>query len=485
MTRGADRHARERARAVAGAPRGAADREELGRDDASSSRSRPRGDELLDVPLAEVGGKGLFVKEIEQALLDGRADVAVHSAKDLPGGSRRRACARGVPRARGPARRAVAPRGGAARRAAARARASARAALRRSAQLLRARPDLEIAPLRGNVPTRLAKLERESLDAVVLACAGLDRLGLADRIAERIDPARDAFPRSGRVRSRSRRARGDPLARGARGARGSRHARRASPPSARSRRGSAATATCRSARTRGSTGDASRCACGCSSPTARAIERAVEGDAGRSPSGRARRGGAGARGGRRARCSRRCARGRRRDDGPRDPGRRGPRRAGSHHRARRRRRCAAPTPSSTTRSRRRRCSISRRPDALRIDVGKRGHDEPTRTQEETTALLLRLAAEGRTVVRLKGGDPYIFGRGGEEASACAARGHPVRGGAGRVRAVRRARLRGHPDHRSAPRRVVRRRDRPQGSRPRSRARRAGTCSRAPPTRSWS
>jgi uroporphyrinogen III methyltransferase/synthase len=64
------------------------------------------------------------------------------------------------------------------------------------------------------------------------------------------------------------------------------------------------------------------------------------------------------------------------------------------------------------------------PGALRIDVGKRGHDEPTRTQEETNALLLRLAAEGRTVVRLKGGDPYVFGRGGEEASACAAAGIP-------------------------------------------------------------
>jgi len=64
------------------------------------------------------------------------------------------------------------------------------------------------------------------------------------------------------------------------------------------------------------------------------------------------------------------------------------------------------------------------PGALRIDVGKRGHDAPTRTQEETTALLLRLAAEGRTVVRLKGGDPYVFGRGGEEASACAEAGIP-------------------------------------------------------------
>jgi uroporphyrinogen III methyltransferase/synthase len=64
------------------------------------------------------------------------------------------------------------------------------------------------------------------------------------------------------------------------------------------------------------------------------------------------------------------------------------------------------------------------PEALRIDVGKRGHDEPTRSQPETTALLLRLASEGRTVVRLKGGDPYVFGRGGEEASACAEAGIP-------------------------------------------------------------
>ncbi len=64
------------------------------------------------------------------------------------------------------------------------------------------------------------------------------------------------------------------------------------------------------------------------------------------------------------------------------------------------------------------------PGALRIDVGKRGHEDPTRPQEETTALLLRLAREGRTVVRLKGGDPYVFGRGGEEAGACAAAGIP-------------------------------------------------------------
>jgi len=147
------------------------------------------GDELRDVSLAKVGGKGLFVKEIEEALLDGRADVAVHSAKDLPGAATpglvfaafpERADARDAlvsPRA---ARLDDLPRG---------ARVGT-GSVRRSAQLLQLRPDLSIVPLRGNVPTRLAKLERESLDAVVLACAGLDRLALADRIAERIDPLR-------------------------------------------------------------------------------------------------------------------------------------------------------------------------------------------------------------------------------------------------------------------------------------------------------
>jgi hydroxymethylbilane synthase len=145
------------------------------------------GDRLADVSLAKVGGKGLFVKEIEEALLDGRADVAVHSAKDLPGDSPaelvfaafpERADARDALVSPACARLADLPRG---------ARVGTGSA-RRRAQLLRARPDLAIAALRGNVPTRLAKLERERLDAVILACAGLDRLGLSDRIAERIDP---------------------------------------------------------------------------------------------------------------------------------------------------------------------------------------------------------------------------------------------------------------------------------------------------------
>jgi hydroxymethylbilane synthase len=168
------------------------------------------GDELRDVSLAKVGGKGLFVKEIEEALLDGRADVAVHSAKDLPGAATpglvfaafpERADARDAlvsPRA---ARLADLPRG---------ARVGT-GSVRRSAQLRAVRPDLSIVPLRGNVPTRLAKLERESLDAVVLACAGLDRLGLADRIAERIDPL-VLVPAVGQGALAIQTRRGDPLA---------------------------------------------------------------------------------------------------------------------------------------------------------------------------------------------------------------------------------------------------------------------------------
>jgi hydroxymethylbilane synthase len=168
------------------------------------------GDELRDVSLAKVGGKGLFVKEIEEALLDGRADVAVHSAKDLPGASPsdlvlaafpERADARDALVSSRAARLADLPRG---------ARVGT-GSVRRSAQLLGWRPDLAIVPLRGNVPTRLAKLGKDGLDAVVLACAGLDRLGLADRIAERIDPLR-LVPAVGQGALAIQVRRGDPLA---------------------------------------------------------------------------------------------------------------------------------------------------------------------------------------------------------------------------------------------------------------------------------
>jgi hydroxymethylbilane synthase len=146
------------------------------------------GDTLRDVSLAKVGGKGLFVKEIEEALLDDRADVAVHSAKDLPGASPPALAFAAFPE-RADARDAlVSPRAVALADLPRGARVGTGSA-RRRAQLLRLRPDLAVVPLRGNVPTRIAKIERDGLDAVVLACAGLDRLGLANRIAQRIDPA--------------------------------------------------------------------------------------------------------------------------------------------------------------------------------------------------------------------------------------------------------------------------------------------------------
>jgi hydroxymethylbilane synthase len=147
------------------------------------------GDRLADASLAAVGGKGLFVKEIEEALLDGRADLAVHSAKDLPAQVHAglalaafppRADARDALVGRAPGTKLTALRQG--------ARVGTGSA-RRASQLRALRPDLEVVPLRGNVDTRLRRLVERDLDAIVLACAGLERLGLADVIQERIDPA--------------------------------------------------------------------------------------------------------------------------------------------------------------------------------------------------------------------------------------------------------------------------------------------------------
>jgi hydroxymethylbilane synthase len=137
-------------------------------------------------PLAARGGKGLFVKEIEDALLAGRADLAVHSAKDLPARSAPGLVLAAVPEREDP-RDALVCREGSGSLAGLRpgARVGTGSA-RRAAQLRALRPDLELVALRGNVDTRLRKLESEGLDAVVLACAGLARLGLAGRIAERI-----------------------------------------------------------------------------------------------------------------------------------------------------------------------------------------------------------------------------------------------------------------------------------------------------------
>ncbi len=144
---------------------------------------KTRGDRIQDRPLAQVGGKGLFVKEIEDALLAGKVDVAVHSMKDMPahlpdglviGAVPPRADVRDVLISRRNLPLAALPPG---------ARLGT-SSLRRAAQICHLRPKLEIVPLRGNLETRLRKLAEEKLDAIILAAAGILRLGKADRITE-------------------------------------------------------------------------------------------------------------------------------------------------------------------------------------------------------------------------------------------------------------------------------------------------------------
>jgi hydroxymethylbilane synthase len=146
------------------------------------------GDRIQDVSLAKLGGKGLFVKEIEEALLDGRADLAVHSAKDLPAFLPQGLELVAFPERVDPRDALVARERGASLEGLPRGARVGTGSVRRTAQLRAFRSDLDVVPLRGNVPTRLRKLEDENLDAVILACAGLERLGLADRIDERLSP---------------------------------------------------------------------------------------------------------------------------------------------------------------------------------------------------------------------------------------------------------------------------------------------------------
>jgi hydroxymethylbilane synthase len=154
-----------------------------------------RGDQLLDVPLAKVGGKGLFVKELETALLDGSADIAVHSMKDVPmafpeGLSLAVICEREDPSDAFVSNRYNAldelPAGS----------VVGTSSLRRECQLRARHPDLEIKFLRGNVNTRLRKLDEGEYDAIILASAGLIRLGMAQRIRQAI-PASESLPAAG------------------------------------------------------------------------------------------------------------------------------------------------------------------------------------------------------------------------------------------------------------------------------------------------
>jgi len=145
------------------------------------------GDKIQDVPLNKIGGKGLFVKEIEEAMLRREVDIAVHSMKDVPMKLPFGLAISVITERESPFDALVSntwnslaeiPEGG----------RIGTGSLRRMSQLKHHRPDLELVPLRGNVGTRLEKMEREGLDGVILAAAGLNRMGMQDRITEIIDP---------------------------------------------------------------------------------------------------------------------------------------------------------------------------------------------------------------------------------------------------------------------------------------------------------
>lgn len=148
---------------------------------------RTKGDQILNVTLSKVGGKGLFVKEIEQALLDGEIDLAVHSMKDLPfelpegltiGAVPKREDVRDVLISRNHLSLDQLPAGA----------VVGTSSLRREAQLRHLRPDLVVRPLRGNIDTRLRKLEEGEVDAILLAAAGLVRMGWSERITQYLEP---------------------------------------------------------------------------------------------------------------------------------------------------------------------------------------------------------------------------------------------------------------------------------------------------------
>ncbi|MFW5874734.1 MAG: hydroxymethylbilane synthase [bacterium] len=145
------------------------------------------GDKILDVPLAKVGGKGLFVKEIEEALLEGRIHLAVHSMKDMPGIMPDGLCIASVPEREIPWDVLIARKAPSTHELPHGAKVGT-SSLRRASQLLNFRRDFEILPLRGNIDTRIKKLSSENLDAVILAAAGVKRLGYMHHATANIDP---------------------------------------------------------------------------------------------------------------------------------------------------------------------------------------------------------------------------------------------------------------------------------------------------------
>ncbi len=154
-----------------------------------------RGDKILDAPLAKVGGKGLFVKELEQGMLEGTADIAVHSMKDVPVEFPEGLHLAVVLKREDPTDAFVSNQYNSLAELPADARIGT-CSLRRQCQIKEKFPDAHILDLRGNVNTRLAKLDNGEYDAIILASAGLKRLGFAERITSRIDPS-DSLPAIG------------------------------------------------------------------------------------------------------------------------------------------------------------------------------------------------------------------------------------------------------------------------------------------------
>ena len=154
---------------------------------ASLTKIKTTGDKILDVPLAKVGGKGLFVKEIEEAILANEIDIAVHSMKDVPTFFPEGLHLGAITKREDP-RDALLTRNNICFKDLPTGANVGTSSLRRQAQLMNVRPDFVIHQLRGNVDTRIRKLKEGQYDAIILAAAGVKRLGLADNVSEYIDP---------------------------------------------------------------------------------------------------------------------------------------------------------------------------------------------------------------------------------------------------------------------------------------------------------
>ncbi|MGR6130071.1 hydroxymethylbilane synthase [Paenibacillus sp. SER-28] len=154
-----------------------------------------KGDRILDVTLSKVGGKGLFVKEIEQALLAGEIDMAVHSMKDMPSELPEGLVNGAVPRREDP-RDCLITLGAKSLEDLPQGAKVGTSSLRRASQIKSMRPDLQLEPVRGNIDSRLKKLETEGFDAIILAAAGLHRMGWKERITSYI-PEEDCLPAVG------------------------------------------------------------------------------------------------------------------------------------------------------------------------------------------------------------------------------------------------------------------------------------------------